>query len=172
MEETNDWHLVFSKPRQEVTAVQNLQNQGFEAILPKAIELKRLDGRRVKIRGPLFPRYLFVKIREGVDDFSKIRSTRGCVDLVRFAGHPAKIPKQFLDGFFKEFSDLHDWTLDLTHGNLLQLNPGDAATVVAGPFEGIAVTVRALKPQERVAVLLDFMGGQRQVVLDSKNLEK
>jgi transcriptional antiterminator RfaH len=42
--------------------------------------------------------------------------------------------------------------------------PGDEVTVLDGPFKGLrAVVTRVMPAKERVAVLLDLLGSQREV---------
>ena len=71
------WYLVKAKVREELRAVDNLENQGFEAYCPQYLEKGR--------SAVLFPGYLFVRL--GSDDlerFHKIRSTRGVTAMVTF----------------------------------------------------------------------------------------
>lgn len=46
------WHTVQSKLRQEATAEQNLQRQGFETYLPKICLRKRKRDKWVSLFGP------------------------------------------------------------------------------------------------------------------------
>ena len=71
------WYLLKTKPRDEQRAVDNLENQGFEAYSPRAL----LEDREQI----LFPGYAFLKLTEdNTHAYHKIRSTRGVTELVHF----------------------------------------------------------------------------------------
>jgi len=71
------WHAVFCKPQQDARAEENLLNQGFEIFRPKTRTRRMLKGRRRLLVESMFPRYLFVRLSRGGDDWGPIRSTRG-----------------------------------------------------------------------------------------------
>ena len=53
-----NWYLIKTKPRQEKTAKQNLENQNYEVFCPIA----KINNRLVV----LFPGYLFVSIKRKI----------------------------------------------------------------------------------------------------------
>ena len=56
------WYLVPTKPRQEKTALINLELQGYECYLPM-LSAEKLRQRVLSvIDEPLFPRYLFIRL--------------------------------------------------------------------------------------------------------------
>ncbi len=56
------WYVVHCKPRQEATAEEHLNRQGYGAYLPKVLLRKRKRDKWVKVVEPLFPRYLFSQV--------------------------------------------------------------------------------------------------------------
>ena len=71
------WYLLKTKVREEVRAVDNLENQEFEAYCPQYLEKKKL--------APLFPGYAFVRLcTQDIERYHKIRSTRGVSAIVTF----------------------------------------------------------------------------------------
>ena len=71
------WYLVKSKVRDERRAVDNLENQAFEAYCPEY-----LDKGKSTI---LFPGYLFLRLGDrDMERYHKIRSTRGITGIVTF----------------------------------------------------------------------------------------
>jgi transcription elongation factor/antiterminator RfaH len=88
----NRWHLVYTKPRQEETAFINLTNQNYESYLPFISKEKILQGKKVVIKEPMFPRYIFVRLNnDGSQNWSPIRSTKG-------VSHPIILPSQVTAG--------------------------------------------------------------------------
>lgn len=161
------WYVVYTKPKNELVALENLQNQGFHVYFPRARLKKRRAGGLAVVVEALFPRYLFVQLEKGVHNFSKIRSTRGCVDLVKFGYETSPVP----DGLIEAMQARHD---DEGLFNLLipaQLPPGSAVQVQTGPFEGLIGELCKYKSADRVLVLLNVVGQRNVVELDSNLLQ-
>ena len=55
------WYAVHSRPKQEIRALENLQNQGFETWLPMLTIEKLRRGRLAEVTEPMFSRYLFIR---------------------------------------------------------------------------------------------------------------
>jgi transcriptional antiterminator RfaH len=52
-----------------------------------------------------------------------------------------------------------------------QLKPGDSVRLLAGPFEGHFAIYAGQSGLERVAVLLQILGGQQRVTLARRDIE-
>ncbi len=163
------WYVVYSKPRAEHIAAMHLNNQGFKTLNPSLRLKKRRSAGLYVVEEPLFPRYLFVNLEEGQDDFSKIRSTRGCVDLVRFGSLPKVVADELIQSIEQGFGA--DGVLDITASYTQRYSVGQKVQVVEGAFSGLMTEITALKPNDRVLVLLDLMGSCRQVELPVSCLE-
>ena len=67
----NKWYVMYTKPRQEAVALANLLRQNYTVFYPQARVLKRRAGKSSNtVVESLFPRYMFVNLEVGVDDFS------------------------------------------------------------------------------------------------------
>ena len=67
MKETHQnskWHVLYTKPRHEIKALERLTQNGFEVYCPMKITLKQWSDRKKKVSEPLLPSYLFIKITE------------------------------------------------------------------------------------------------------------
>jgi transcription antitermination factor NusG len=51
------------------------------------------------------------------------------------------------------------------------LKRGDAVRVIHGPLQGLLGLYEGMKPHERVAVLLQFLGSQQRTVLPANAIE-
>lgn len=158
----SNWYAVYSKPREELRAQEHLSNQGMSVVLPQIRAKKRVAGKLSAVVQPMFPRYLFVALCAGEDDFSKIRSTRGCVDLVKFGGKATPVPDDFMVALNGWQAGFPDGIVDLTLSKET-LKVGQEVAVTEGPFQGLLGKVCALKANDRVILLLDLLGGQRKV---------
>ncbi len=56
------WYAVHSRPKQEQRALENLQNQGYDAWLPMITLEKLRRGRVTEVVEPMFSRYLFIRL--------------------------------------------------------------------------------------------------------------
>ena len=84
--EQANWFTVYTKPRQERIALENLERQGFRCFLPMAVNpYQRRSARGQRIE-PLFPRYLFLNAVADQQSLGPVRSTRGVATLVRAPG--------------------------------------------------------------------------------------
>lgn len=163
------WYVIYTKPRQEAVALENLQRQNYTVLYPRARLQKRKAGQgSVAVVEPLFPRYMFVRLKTGVDDFSKLRSTKGCVDLVKFGGKASTVPDDLIN-FIHARADA-DYVIDLQRANELQV--GGKVRVAEGPLEGFMGTIALAKSDHRVIVLLNIMGAERNVELRKDQLDQ
>ena len=151
------WYLVYTKPRQEEVALTNLVRQGYGAYLPRVRQVRRRQGRRLEVVEPLFPRYLFIHLDAGTDNWGPIRSTVGVASLVRFGQEPARVPDSLVV-FLKERESaegLHEWAAPA------QFAAGDRVRVSEGAFQGYQGILLARSSRERVVVLLDILGNRK-----------
>jgi transcriptional antiterminator RfaH len=148
--EESGWYVVYTKPRQEARAVENLRNQGFVCFLPTLVVERLRGGRRVELMEALFPRYLFVRLEIGRSNWAKIRSTRGVVRLVEFGGVTVRIPSSLVETLAEQPSQLKELLID-------------------GPFVGIETVVQRLYKtpdgDTRVIVLMNLLARPQQISL-------
>lgn len=165
MEIITNWYLVHTKPRKETVAEENLQRQGFEIYLPLLQQQRRRYGRWVQSIEPLFPRYLFIRLRPGHDDMGPVRYTIGVQNFVRFTEEPAIVPSVIVESI-KRTADAHT---GLHSPNRLAFQTGDLVIIEDGPLASQQAVVWGESGQERVKILLTILG--RETVLTvSKNL--
>jgi transcriptional antiterminator RfaH len=156
------WHVVFTRPRQERQALMQLQRQGYEAWLP-LVPVPTGKRRAGPAQMPLFPRYLFVHVDSAVENTAPIRSTIGCCGLVRFGQELAALPGQIVENLRRRCEDsvslpAMDW------------RRGDCLKIKSGPFAGLEAIFQARTGQERVAVLLTWLGMPRQAQVPAELL--
>ena len=155
------WYLVYTKPRQESVAEENLQRQGFDIWLPRLRVSRRRRGRWVEAVEAMFPRYLFIRLQPGGDDFAPIRSTRGVSGLVRVGADPARVPDQVVQAL----RQATDPETGLLNPETRALARGDLVEVLEGPFEGLRGVFQLQSGDERVLILLDVLGKANRVKL-------
>jgi len=147
--------VVHTKPRQEKVAIENLKRQGYTAYCPQTVQAKRRRQCWQKVIEPLFPRYLFVQLNIGVDNFTPIRSTLGVIGLVRFGNQPAAMPEPAIHAIQLQETKLIE--SEREHPNWQN---GDCIEVIYGPFAGLKGIFQKKLSNERVSLLLDMLGQQ------------
>ena len=154
------WYLIFTKSKDEITAEQNLKRQGFQIYLPFIQQHRRKQNVYQIVNDPLFPRYLFVHLTSGADDWSKIRSTRGCITLVRFGVYPARVPDALIQQLKQEEQArlLHPTT------KTPNFKPGDKVQIIDGVLANYQGIVGIKNSQQRITLLLQIAEGHTRSV--------
>jgi len=113
----------------------------------------------VWITEALFPGYIFARFDYPL--FHRyVLSTKGVATIVNFGGKPVVVSKEIIDELRTVVSDEEIVEVHPT------IEPGDEVKIVSGPFQGIRTIVsRVLRPDERIAILLDLLGMQQEVIL-------
>ena len=146
------WFLVHTKPRQETTALQNLEQQSFQCYLPTCPSERLRHGSVVVIDEPLFPRYLFIRLGRGdsAPSWSPIRSTKGVSRLVCFGSEPAKVAPSLIELLMSREAALQGKPQRL-------FSKGDRVQMAGGPFAGIEGVYQMADGECRAMVLIELL---------------
>lgn len=161
------WYLIQAKPKQESRAVEHLENQGVECFYP-TIELdKIIRGRRQKVVEPLFANYIFIRLDEDDKAWSKIRSTRGVRDFVRFGLQMAKVPQKLIDSVRNDLSDVDS---DVIETNAPK--SGEKVKIIEGAFKDFEGVFKTNNGDERSIILLNVLNKLIEMDLSNKQVVK
>lgn len=154
------WYAVYTHPRGEILAEENLLRQGFDVFSPRYLK-RRSHARKIDtVPAPLFPRYIFVSFDIDEAGWRVVRSTRGVVDLVRNRESPAPVPGDVID----EIRQRQDENGFVVMDRQLKLRRGDKIRIEAGPFASYEAIFDTMRDNERVIALLSLLG--RKVLLN------
>lgn len=165
-ESIKTWYLLYTKPRQERYARENLERQGYEVYLPLLRDRKRRKGRYVEIVDAMFPRYLFIHLDQGNDNWAPIRSTFGVTGLVYFGHQAARVAPALVD--FLRHRDDESGCQSLP---VPEFERGDRVRIIDGAMAGYEGLFQARTTRDRVSILLQFAGTFTQVDLSLHELE-
>ena len=152
-----NWYVVATKTREEEKARINLERQGYSVCLPKVSLKKRRKGHWQVVTESLFPGYLFVALELGEDDPAPIRSTVGCIGLVRFAHVYTPVPGELIESLQAIESEANDVEAPF--------KPGDKVRFVSGPFAGIEAVFDMARGGDRAQVLLQLLGKDQRITV-------
>jgi transcription antitermination factor NusG len=121
--------------------------------------LRRRKDRKVLVKVPLFPGYVFVQPR--ADQFEKIRYVPGSCGLVIAGSRPAAMPDR----------DLEAVKILVRSGASLATNPrlfpGQRVEVRSGPFMGIQGELIRVNAQERLVINAHLLSSSVSVEVDA-----
>lgn len=161
------WFCVRSQPKHEHLAAAYLREElGLEVYLPR-VQFRRPTriGAKWFIEG-LFPGYLFARF-DLFESYRQVHHGRGAQGIVHFGNHWPAIPDAVIDELRQLIPDQRP------HLCREELLPGDAVIVSGGPLHDLeAVVTRIMPGRKRVAVLLEFLGGQATVEMETEALHR
>ena len=161
------WYCVHTKPLRENYAGEQLSNQlGLEVYFPRMRSIKTIRRVRKVVSEPLFPRYLFCRFDLNLS-FRAVRYAQDVIDVVSFGTAPAVLDKSLVD-------DLRAWAgneIFISHEPAF--HAGEQVLITAGPMQGLkAVILEAQNANERVSVLLSFLGANTRLMINRDQLSK
>ena len=151
------WYLIKTKPKQEKTAITNLQNQSYHVYCPSG----KINSKVVM----LFPGYLFIYLDATTENFSPIRSTKGVSNFVRFGLNYANISNKLID--FIKYNEI-DTAKKIKKFN--DFKSGDKVEITEGIFKNCVAIFQSLKSDERVLLLINLMGQQQSIKIKKKSV--
>lgn len=158
------WYVVQTRPRQEQRAELNLRNQDYVTYEP-CWPVERLHrGRRVDRSEPLFPGYLFVRLRPSVDNFRPIFSTRGVLRLVSFGNEPTPIEDTVIECIRQRVGS--------SETPASALAAGEPVEILGGPFRGLEAVFQSFDGRERAVLLLNMMQQEVRAVQPLANIRR
>jgi transcriptional antiterminator RfaH len=154
------WYVIRTKRYKEQLVKQTTSSFAEDVYLPLLRTKKRCLGKLIEVTEPLFPCYLFSRLRLNEGHYRLVH-TPGVSGIVCAGGEPCVV----------DASIVQDIRSRETNGiivlNPRTLRPPQRVTITYGAFRGIeAVFERYLSGAERVAVLMDSIGrGNLRVIL-------
>jgi transcriptional antiterminator RfaH len=154
------WYLVHTKPSGETLAQANLVRQGYDVYLPQVLQRVRNGGRIAERIVALFPRYLFLRLREGLQTLGPVRSSVGVASIVRFGASYAVVPDPVVRNL-KLRADPESGLHRVSPPPALKA--GAAVKIESGPFDGLQGVFEREAGSDRVVVLLNLLGQHASV---------
>lgn len=162
------WYVVHTKAGAERLAEGNLERQGFHVYLPRARLHKRGARGASIVTVPLFPRYVFVRLDLENAPWRAVNSTYGVSRLVSFGDRPAHID----DAVIAEIRDREREDGIVPLADIVSFEPGEKVEITHGAFSDQTGIFKCRSDKERVTVLLNLLGRDLSVSVESDFIQK
>lgn len=160
------WYLIHTKPAHEALAQINLERQGYRVYFPRVLQsLPSRSGWRERIV-PLFPRYVFMQLRENAQALAPVRSTVGVSSVVRFGGDYTVVA----DRVVEDLQARADRETGLHRLNGATLARGVPVTVSFGSYDALEGVFEREAGTDRVVVLLKVLGQNASVCVPVRSV--
>lgn len=157
-----NWYLIYSKPRQEQLACENLTRQAYTVYLPRIIQIqnRRHAGRDSETIAPMFPRYLFIHLNKSTDNWAPIRSTIGVSGLVQFGQYNAVVPDELIRTLQSACNS------EGVHESIKkEFQIGEKVRIIHGIARDYEGVIHSTRSSERIELLLSTVAGHTSKVL-------
>ena len=144
-----NWLALYTKPRSEFKAEEQLINSNIHTYLPTITKLKQWSDRKKKVTEPLFRGYIFIY----ADEQERLASVekQAIVRCLFDAGHPARIPDWQIENIRKMLESSSDI---IVHNGIV---PGTKVMIKSGAFSGVIGTVINESPSKSISVSIDLL---------------
>jgi transcription elongation factor/antiterminator RfaH len=157
------WYVVYSKPHKEEQAQFHLRAKGVDVFFPR-LDVTRTATNRKRII-PLFPNYLFVRIKLETEAH-RVMWSPGVKRIVSFGEQP--VP---LDGCIVDFLQ-RQMSTDGTIKARSRLRSGQEVEICGGPFDGLLGIIQDPPDAKgRVRVLLRLLSRRISVNIGVEFIE-
>jgi len=163
---THLWYALHTKSRFENVVHDGLVKKSLEVFLPKVLTKSKRRDRKVMIRVPIFPGYMFVKTDLTPHEHIEIVKTAGVVRFVGNTDGPISVPHETVESL----KIMASGNQPVTTGQ--RFKKGDRVTVVSGPFTGVSGFFVRYKGKGRVIVNIEALGQYAGVDVNEDDVEK
>ncbi len=157
------WHALYTYPRHEKAVAAELGSRSIEAYLPSRMVESRWKDRSVKLQIPVFPGYVFARIRP--TQRRDVLRPAGSIRLLSFNGEPAPLDDREIEAV----------RICLERGATMERRPlfelGAHVRVCSGPLEGLEGRISRCKDERRLIVPITLINQSVAVEVDISLLE-
>lgn len=165
-EETLQWFVIQTNPREEEKALMHLSEKGFELFFPRTRVVRYQGLKSREFVRPLFPSYLFARFHHP-EDYPYVVWTRGVKRVLGSDGKPTPVPQEVILTIKGQMDERGLVRVGR------RLKPKDRVRIKSGPFKDLlALFERELDDKGRVEILLQVLGFQARLQLDESVLER
>lgn len=137
---TKRWCVLYTKPRSEFKALEQLEESNIEVYLPTITITRQWKDRKKKVVEALFKSYIFIYADETERYIALAKDA--VVKTIFFNGKPAVVSQKEIDNLKKMLASPE--RLEVFNG----IVKGSIVKIEAGPFKGIEGVVESISKDE------------------------
>lgn len=145
------WYALQTRPRHEKRVHAELQDNAIHTFLPLLSESHFWSDRRQTVQVPLFPGYVFARMRNDLHQRVAVLRTRGVVSFVGVRGLGTPIPEEQVRAIQAIV------TAKVPFGPYPFLNVGQRIRIVGGSLDGIQGVVQAKNGDASLIISVDLI---------------
>lgn len=162
-ENSGEWRVLYTKPRNEKKLFERLVLQGFECYCPCQKILKQWSDRKKWVEEPLFKSYIFVKLSRTESERIAILETPGAVRFLYWLGKPACVKQSEIETIQK-FLGEHESV------EVISFEPGAKLKIRDGALKGMEGVVD-YQTEKEVILKIEKLGMSLVAKLSKHHVE-
>ncbi|MCS7228977.1 MAG: KOW motif-containing protein [Candidatus Kryptonium sp.] len=148
------WYVLQTKPKQENLVELYLNSANIEVFNPKIQEIRIVKEKRKKVIVPLFPNYVFAKLKPSL--FDLVIYTRGVRKILGVNGKPKPIKETIIEEIKERVNwNNHIYIPDKPETDS-ELRPGDYVVVINGPLKGFIGIIEKINNTRAIVMLISM----------------
>lgn len=161
------WYLAYCKPKEEARARAHLAAQGVESYYPM-VEIEKLRrGKRVPVREPMFPNYLFIYVDLEEVTPVTLKSTRGISRIIHFGKEWSPVSSQLIYQLMSRDDS------DEARASYASLpSQGDRVLIEAGPLAGFEAIYLEPDGDKRGILLVSLLNQETSGSFDNQSFRR
>jgi len=160
-----EWYAVYTRSRQESKAAAYLQARSYRVFLPE-VEVTRIRRRKkVKVRRPMFPGYLFVETDLQRESRLEIVRSPSIVRVLGYGDEPCPIPRHQVE------------SLQIIVNNNIPVNPhpylrvGQRVRVTTGAMRDVVgILIEKSRNSQKLVISVDMMNRAVEVTIEDPDM--
>jgi len=159
------WYALYTKPRHEFKALEQLNGINIETYLPTITIVRLWSDRKKKITEPLFKSYIFIYANEVERNNAVTRDA--VLKTIFFDGKPAVIPEREIEDLKRLLESPEK--IEVFNG----IVRGAIVKIESGPFEGIEGIVNSIsKDESSLSISIEMLNRTVSVTIPSNTKVK
>lgn len=159
------WFAVYVRSRHEARVAKHFNDREIEFFLPQYKEERKWSDRKVEIELPLFPGYLFVRMRRSLETLFRVVEVPGVITIVGRGSSPEA---------------LEDAEIELLRNAMMNphaakphklMKAGDKVKITRGPLQGAEGFLVREKGKDRVVLTIGTIERSMSVEVDSDAIQ-
>jgi transcription elongation factor/antiterminator RfaH len=155
------WFAVYVRSRHEARVAKHFQDREIEYFLPLYKEERKWSDRKVEIELPLFPGYLFVRMRRTLENMYRVVEVPGVITIVGRGSSPEALEDAEIELLRKAMKNPHQAKPHKF------MKAGDKVRVTSGPLQGAEGFLVREKGKSRVVLQIGTIERSMSVEVDA-----